>query len=218
MSREPFVFPEWSNALRPAVVLGGVGGLVYMTIIVYFGFSPKATDVGYEPVQPVPYSHRLHAGELGIDCRYCHSTVERTARATLPPTETCMNCHRRIWPKSEKLLAVRRSYVSGMPIRWVRIHKLPQYAYFNHSVHLAKGVGCVECHGRIDRMEQIRQVQPLSMGFCLDCHRRPETHLRPKELVTKMDFRPEGNPYDYGRKMRTKLKVQSKTDCQTCHR
>jgi menaquinone reductase, multiheme cytochrome c subunit len=217
-SRNRFLFPKWTNLLRPGIVIAAVGGLVYVTVIVTFGFSPKTINVGYKPQQPVPFSHRLHAGELGMDCRYCHNTVERTARAAIPPTQTCMNCHASVRTKSEKLTPVFQSYATGMPVEWVRVHDLPDYVYFNHSIHVDRGVPCVACHGRIDTMDEVRQVQPLSMGWCLDCHRAPEKYLRPPALVTKMDWQPDGDQMALGRQLRKTYHINPSTDCITCHR
>ncbi len=213
-----FVFPAWANLLRPAAVIGAVGGLAYAAVVVTFGFSPSATDVGYRPPQPVPFSHALHAGELGLDCRYCHDTVERAAKAAIPPAATCMNCHRRIRVTSEKLLPLRESVATGLPVRWVRVHDLPDYVYFDHSIHVAKGVGCESCHGRVDTMEVVRQVAPLSMGWCLDCHRHPEPNLRPREAITAMGWVPEGDPEEVGRRLREAYRVDPPTDCIACHR
>ena len=190
----------------------------YFAALIYFGASPRTTDVGYAPRQPVPYSHALHAGDLGIDCRYCHSTVEVAARAAVPPTQTCMNCHSRIRAQSAKLIPVRESYATGMPIEWVRVHDLPDYAYFNHSAHVRRGVGCVSCHGRVDKMEVISQVEPLSMGWCLDCHRNPEKHLRPQEYVTKMDWVPPEDQATLGKRLCEANNINPSVDCSTCHR
>ena len=213
-----FVFPRWLNLLRPAVVVGAAGGAVYMVILVTLGFSPKTISAGYQPVQPVPYSHRLHAGELGIDCRYCHNTVERTARASIPPTQTCMNCHAKVRTTSDKLTPVFESYASGEPVHWVRVHDLPDYVYFNHSIHVNRGVPCVACHGRVDTMEEVRQVEPLSMGWCLDCHRAPEKYLRPPDRVTDMTWKPDGDQLELGRRLRKQRNINPPTDCITCHR
>jgi hypothetical protein len=168
----------------------------------------------------VPYSHALHAGELGIDCRYCHNTVEKAAHAAIPPTQTCMNCHAKIRTESPKLEPVRSSYASGMPVEWVRVHDLPDYVYFNHSAHVTRGVGCVECHDRVDTMEVVYQARPLSMGWCLDCHRNPETRLRPKEFVTVMDWEPaEGETRAaLGARLRQEYGLNPSEDCSTCHR
>lgn len=211
-SKHRFVFPQWSNLLRPGIVIAGLGGLIYAAVIVYFGFSPKTTDVGYEPEQPIPYSHALHVGELGLDCRYCHNTVERAARAAIPPAQTCMNCHSMIKTTSPDLKLLRESYDKGVPIRWMRVHDLPDFSYFNHSAHISHGVGCETCHGRVDTMVKVRQAKPLSMGWCLDCHRSPAPNLRPKGAITAMDWvgETEGLMEEYH--------VKTSTDCATCHR
>ena len=163
-SNKIFIFPRWTWVLRPSIPLGVLGGAFYATVIVAFGFSPWATDVGYAPVQPVPYSHALHVGQLGMDCRYCHNTVEFTAAAAIPPTQTCMNCHKTVRATSQRLIPVFESYSTGMPVEWIRVHDLPDFVYFNHSAHVRRGVGCVSCHGRIDTMEVVTQMKPLSMG------------------------------------------------------
>lgn len=218
-NQSPFVFPEWVDRIRPVVALVFLAFLpAYAILFVSFAFSPETTDVGYAPVQPVPYSHALHAGEMGIDCRYCHNTVEIAAHAAVPPTATCMNCHAAVRAKSEKLLEVRKSHASGDPIRWVRVHDLPGYAYFDHSAHVRRGVGCVECHGRVDKMDVVRQVAPLSMGWCLDCHRGPEPRLRPAGLATRMDWKPVEERAALGARLRESLGLHPSTDCSTCHR
>jgi len=215
-----FVFPPWVDELKPLIAAAGVGLPIFLVALVWYGGSPATTDVGYAPQQPVPYSHALHAGELGIDCRYCHNTVEIAAHAAVPPTQTCMNCHTNIRGTSAKLLPVRESSASGMPIPWVRVHDLPDYVYFNHSAHVRRGVGCVECHGRIDGMEVVYQAKKLSMGWCLDCHRNPDAHLRPPEAVTQMDWEPPAgvDRAAYGKTIRERLKLAPSEDCSTCHR
>jgi hypothetical protein len=217
-SRDFFVFPKWTNVLRVAIAASLAGGAVYAAVIVVFGFSPLTTDVGYAPVQPVPYSHAVHVGQLGIDCRYCHITVDRAAAAAIPPTQTCMNCHKTVRTTSDKLIPVQESAATGMPIEWVRVHDLPDYVYFNHSAHVRRGIGCFSCHGRVDTMEVVRQVEPLSMAWCLDCHRSPERHLRPPEKVTTMDWVPEEDQLVIGARLRQDLDINPPTDCTTCHR
>ena len=184
-----FLFPRWTNLVRPAIPVLVVGGLVVASIIVGIGFSPKATAVGYQPAQPVPFSHQQHVGTLGIDCRYCHTSVESAAFAAVPPTQTCMNCHATIRPDSPLLEPVRQSWKTGEPIRWTKVHDVAQYTYFNHSAHVTHGVSCVTCHGRIDQMEVVRQVSPLSMAWCLDCHRNPEPFLRPADQITNLAWK-----------------------------
>jgi hypothetical protein len=214
----PFVFPRWANKTRvlAGAVLGGAP--VYLTFLIWYGASPRTTDVGYQPKQPVPYSHALHAGRLGIDCRYCHNTVEQAAHAAIPATATCMNCHERIWTNSDKLSPVRESAATDKPVEWLKVHDLPDYVYFNHSAHVTRGVGCVTCHGRIDEMEEVHQKEPLSMGWCLDCHRAPEQNLRPPEEVTNMTWKPPSDPIAFGKELREKNHLNPPTDCSTCHR
>lgn len=215
---DKFVFPKWTNWLREASGLAAVGGLVYAVVLITGVFSPGNTAIGYAPVQPVPYSHALHAGTMGIDCRYCHTTVETTARASIPPTATCMNCHATVRTTTATLDPVRHSFESGEPIKWVRIHDLPDFAYFNHAGHVQAGVGCVSCHGRVDRMEVVEQVKPLTMGWCLECHRDPAPNLRPVEFVTDMEWRPEGDARELGNRLMNERGIAPSTDCVTCHR
>ncbi len=215
---ETFVFPKWTNGIRFVAAIAAVVAGGYVATLITFGFSPQATDVGYMPNQPVPYSHALHAGKLGMDCKYCHTTVESSPHASIPPTQTCMNCHANIWPESPKLAAVRDSYAAGTPVAWVRVHDLPDYAYFDHSAHVRRGVGCVSCHGRIDKMEVVYQDQPLSMQWCLDCHRNPERHLRPLDRITDMAWTPSEPQEQLGARLAQQYKINPSQDCSTCHR
>jgi len=209
------IFPRSLNFLpligALAAVLGGAG----LTFAIWYYGSPKNTQVGYAPVQPVPYSHKLHAGELGIDCRYCHANIERSQEAMIPATQTCMGCHAVVKPDSIKLTAIRESWKSGKPMEWTRIHRLPDHAYFDHSVHLANGVGCTSCHGRVDQMEVVRQDQPLSMSWCLDCHRDPGPALRPKDQITNMAWEP---PTDKEVLLARAAEVNPPQHCSGCHR
>lgn len=215
------IFPKWVDSLRPVLGASLLFGLpVFVIVLVWLGGSPKTLQVGYMPDQPVPYSHALHAGELGIDCRYCHNTVENAAHAAIPPTQTCMNCHAKIRTESPKLAPVRASYASGTAVEWVRIHDLPDYVYFNHSAHVTRGIGCVECHDRVDTMEVVYQANPLSMGWCLDCHRNPNSRIRPKEFVTDMDWEPSAGETReaLGTRLRQEYGINPSEDCSTCHR
>ncbi len=221
-SSKPFVFPKWANYALPAFVITVLGAGLYVPTVVGFGFSPKTTDIGYQPVQPVPFSHALHAGELGMDCRYCHNTVERAAFAALPATQTCMNCHTQIKTDSPQLSAIRKSWENNDPVLWTKVHDLPDYSYFNHSAHVNQGVGCASCHGRIDQMEQVFQARELSMSWCLECHRTPEKFLRPRDQVTNMNY--SLSPQEQ-QKVGLELKKQYgirdaayMTSCSTCHR
>jgi menaquinone reductase, multiheme cytochrome c subunit len=218
--RPLLAFPRWANKAALAVLLGVLVVPVYVGALLVYGANPSTLAVGYQPVQPVPYSHALHAGKLGIDCRYCHNTVENGAMAALPPTEVCMNCHTTIFANSPKLAEIRRSYREGTPVRWVKVHDLPDYVYFNHSAHVASGVGCVECHGPINQMEVVRQVQPLNMAWCVECHRNPQPYLRPKDQVTNLDWTPPvaAERVKLGRELKAKYHANPSTDCVTCHR
>ena len=211
-------FPRWTNRIPLLLAVASAAGAAATVFGVWYWFSPEYTDVGYSPVQPVPFSHRLHAGELGMDCRYCHNTVERGAKAAIPATETCMNCHRTIQSKSEKLAPVRSSDATGDPVPWVRVHMLPDYAYFDHSAHLAAGVGCATCHGRIDEMERVRQEKPLSMGWCLDCHRDPTPNLREVSMITSMTWNAADTGYEPSKDPARKLMPTPPTNCSGCHR
>lgn len=211
-------FPPWSKSLRTLIPLLVVGGVGYATVLFAYGASPLTTDVGYMPEQPVPFSHALHSGQMGFDCRYCHTAVENAAHSNVPTTETCMNCHTRIKTKSPKLQPVRDSWATGKPVEWVRVHSLPDFVYFNHSAHVSRGVGCVSCHGQVNDMEQIRQVSRLSMGWCLDCHRAPEANLRPQEHITDMHYQPIEGQAVVGARIKAQNHIAPPQDCSTCHR
>jgi hypothetical protein len=224
-----FVFPRWANFTLPFLVIFVLGGSIYVPVLFGFGASPVTKDAGYAPVQPVPYSHALHVGQLGLDCRYCHTGVEKVAFANIPATQTCMNCHTNIRTDSPKLEPIRNSWATGKPVEWVKVHDLPDFVYFNHSAHVNHGVGCVTCHGQIDRMDVVRQVAPLSMGWCLECHRAPEKFLRPKDQVTNLHWKPEiqGNETLAEAQLRVGLKLKDQyhihdkhymQSCSTCHR
>jgi len=207
------IFPRSLNLLPLVAALAlAVGGGVVTFVVAYY-FSYWNTQVGYAPVQPVPFSHRLHAGQLGMDCRYCHANVERSGEAMIPSTQTCMGCHAVIRPESGALRPVRESWETGAPVEWVRVHNLPDHAYFDHSAHLSAGVGCATCHGRIDQMEVVTLQSPLSMSWCLDCHRNPEPNLRPVSEITNMAYeRSEGEEFEPARY------VLPPENCSGCHR
>jgi len=181
----------------------------------YYG-SPKYTDVGYQPDQPINYSHKFHVGTLGLDCRYCHNYVETSSEANIPPSETCMNCHNNIRKESPDLELLKEKYSQDIPIEWVKVHMLPDYAYFDHSVHLSAGVGCVSCHGRVDQMEKVVQMEPLSMSWCLDCHRNPSEHLRPSNQITNMEWMKPANHDDWVKE--NKNNINPPQSCSACHR
>jgi hypothetical protein len=212
------LFKRWTNKLPLAIVSIVILGLA--GVIGFFSFfgSPRYTDAGYRPQQPVPYSHALHAGQLGMDCRYCHHTIESAAHANLPPTQTCMNCHKLILPESSRLMLVRESWSSGQPIAWTKVHLLPDYVYFNHSAHLKAGIGCFSCHGNVARMAVVSQVEPLSMGWCLECHRLPDSHLRPAAEITSMTWQPGADQARFAAALREEKKLNPPQDCSGCHR
>lgn len=212
------IFPEWTNKLPLILLIVAIGGAVGGVGFFWYYGSPKYTAVGYRPDQPVEYSHKLHAGDLGIDCRYCHYSVEESAIANVPPTQVCMNCHTMVKPESEKLAKVRESYMTGVPIQWVRVNKIGEYAYFDHSIHIDRGVSCISCHGNLAQMEKVEQKEPLSMSFCLDCHRNPAPNLRPVDEVTNMFWEKPDNQEEFATEVINEKNVNPPTDCSGCHR
>jgi hypothetical protein len=194
-----FVFPRWSNTVTLVVLLVLAILPVYAAVLIPYALDPVTLNVNYQPVQPVAYSHALHVGQLGVDCRYCHNTVEQADFAAVPPTETCMNCHRVIWTKSEKLQAVRDSFGAGtgasgikpgQPVPWRMVTTVPDYVYFSHAAHVNSGVGCGECHGGVNHMETVYQAKPMNMAWCVQCHRDSAARIRPRGEVTKLDWMP----------------------------
>jgi hypothetical protein len=211
-------FPRWTNRIPLIVKFAVPLGVASLIGAAWYWFSPKFTDVGYQPLQPVPYSHKLHVGDLGMDCRYCHNTVEAAPHAAVPPTTTCMNCHRIVAADRPSLAGVRESDASGNPIQWYRVHMLPDFVYFDHSAHLAAGVGCESCHGRVDRMKTVYQAEPLSMGWCRRCHENPKPNLRPLDKVTAMGFDPVKAGYNPDADPLRLRKVNPPVFCSGCHR
>jgi len=214
------IFPQSANTLSKVsiiialVVIAGLGGAAFEL----GADSSYATNQGISRTQPVPFSHTHHVGSMGIDCRYCHSTVETSAYANIPPTKTCMNCHSQIWVNSPTLEPVRASYRTDQSIPWVKVHDLPDFVYFNHSIHVKKGVGCETCHGRVDQMALMSQKNNLEMRWCLDCHRHPEQYVRPRKYVTTMGYVPDGDQEEIGRKLVQEYHIQKLETCYTCHR
>jgi Cytochrome c7 and related cytochrome c len=182
--------------------------------------SDYLTRWGVAPEQPVPFSHKHHAGELGIDCRYCHQSVEYAASAGYPPTHTCMSCHSQLWTDADVLAPVRESLANNTPLRWNRVHDLPDYVYFNHSIHIEKGVACEQCHGEVDEMPRIFRAATLEMGWCLDCHRHPERHLRPERAVFAFGWEPPADREELGRELVAKQGIEPRRldACYVCHR
>ena len=229
------IFPRWTNLLPLQLVCGG--GLTAAGVALAFNYyaTPKSLVAGYQPAQPIPFSHRIHVAQIGIDCRYCHSFVDVAGHSNVPAPGTCWNCHQHVQPTSPKLAPLHQSVdptypgYNGRPIEWVRIHKTPDYVYFNHSAHVNRGVGCQSCHGNVNQMEVIAQDQSLSMSWCLACHRNPENFLRPLEEVYNPDYdaaiyltnQPQPGlttPRDLGLKLKQQFKAQPRVTCATCHR
>jgi hypothetical protein len=213
------IFNRSANTLSKVGILGIlllVGGLIGLTMV--FGGSSYVTRAQDYIEQPIQFSHLHHAGDDGVDCRYCHTSVETAAFAGIPPTKTCMNCHSQIWSSAPILEPVRASFREDKPLRWIRVHDLPDFAYFNHSIHIKKGVGCETCHGRVDQMPLMLQQNTLQMSWCLDCHRAPERFVRPRSEVFTMGYRPTMPQSEIGPKLVKEYDIQSKTTCSTCHR
>lgn len=213
------IFHPSTNAISKITIFGAVfivAGI--FTIIGIVVRSPYMTQEGVPREQPVPFSHKHHVDDDGIDCRYCHTSVETSSFAGIPSTDICMNCHSQLWTDSPALAPVRQSYASGQPLQWTRVNSLPEFVYFDHSIHVQKGVGCATCHGPVDEMPLMRRAQPLTMQWCLDCHRNPEKYLRPREEVFNMDWQPPADQTALGKELVQKYHVQSKTSCSTCHR
>jgi hypothetical protein len=213
------LFRPRANAVIRSVFAGGGGFLVFAAwALIVVMRSDFVTGANTNIEQPVQFSHTHHVAGIGIDCRYCHSTVEESAFANIPPIKTCMNCHSQIWATSPFLEPIRASFRTGQAIQWVRVHNLPDFVYFNHSIHVRKGVGCETCHGRIDQMPGIYQARSLQMEWCLDCHRAPERYVRPREAVTTMGYVPAVSQAELGPQLVEQYNIQSMTSCSTCHR
>jgi hypothetical protein len=194
-----------------AIVLGGTALGLYIT-------NPEVLKTGYAPVQPVPYSHKLHAGDLGMDCFYCHYSADKSDYAAVPATQVCMNCHVRVKPQSPRLANLRQSWETGRPVEWVRVHRIPDFAFFNHQAHVTAGVSCVSCHGRVDQMVEVKQVEPMNMAWCLECHRDPARNIRPPEEVTNLAWQPDRDPAEIGREIMQARGINPPQHCSGCHR
>jgi hypothetical protein len=219
------VFPRWSNQLPLKIMIGvGLAGAAVAAGCWYYG-TPKYYRVGYQPMQVASFSHAVHAGRLAIDCRYCHRGVESSWHASFPTAALCMNCHQQALRTDPRLTLVREAAATGAPVPWTQIHRLPDFVYFHHAVHVGRGYSCVECHGAVHRMEEIRQEKPFSMTFCLDCHRNPAAAIRPLNKVTELDWSwshdPRGGtepPRGEASAMARTMKVESLQECSACHR
>lgn len=215
------IFHPSTNTFAKVSIFGAVIFVaILLGLVLAFARSDYTTGVAVVRPQPVQFSHAHHVGGLGIDCRYCHTSVEESSFAGLPPTHTCMSCHSQIWNQSPKLAPVRESYATGEPIAWTRVYDLPDYVYFNHSIHVHKGVGCSECHGAVDTMPLMWKAEPMTMEWCLQCHRQPEAALRPVDQVLNMDYVHPPEQLAIGEQLVEEYHIPTErlTDCYTCHR
>ena len=214
------LFRPGANTFAKASVVAGLllavgGGGILLNI----ERTSYVTNVNVPREQPVMFTHKHHVAGVGLDCRYCHTSVEVSSSAGIPPTETCMGCHSQIWSEAPILEPVRDSWRTGKSIQWNRVHDLPQFVYFNHSIHVTKGsMGCATCHGRVDQMPMVWKENSLLMEWCLDCHRAPEKYIRPRDQVFNMEYKPEGDQAALGAKLVAEYKVRKLTDCSVCHR
>ena len=228
------IFPRWSNLLPLKIAVCAGSAVAGVALAFTYYATPKAQVVGYQPSQPIPFSHKIHVDQLGLDCRYCHSFVEVSGHSNVPTANTCWNCHQHVQRESPKLAPLHRAMdpafpgYDGKPIEWVRIHKSPDYVYFNHSAHVNRGISCQSCHGDVHKMETVWQAENHSMGWCLECHRAPENHLRPLEEVYNFNYgdgdvarysknQAVKTTQDLGLKLKEQFKVKPKETCATCH-
>lgn len=213
------IFHPSTNTISRLTIYGAVIFAGFLSYVLYeVGQSSYYRAQTIPQIQPVPFSHEHHVAQLGIDCRYCHTSVEKSAFAGMPSTQTCMSCHSQIWTNAAMLAPVRESYETGQSIAWTRVNALPEFVYFNHSIHIAKGIGCTTCHGQIGKMALTWRATTLQMTWCLDCHRHPEEYVRPKNEVFNVDYSPPPNQLELGRELVRKYKIVSLTSCETCHR
>ncbi|MCU0255687.1 MAG: cytochrome c family protein [Vicinamibacterales bacterium] len=210
--------PRANQIARASLVVGGAIAVLVGAAAPIVMRSDWVTGANTNITQPVQFSHAHHVGGMGVDCRYCHTSVENAAFANIPPTKTCMNCHSQIWVTSPYLEPVRASFRTGESLQWTRVHNLPDFVYFNHSIHIKKGVGCETCHGRVDQMAGIYQARTLQMEWCLDCHRAPEKYVRPRSEIYTMGYRPATSQAEVGARLVEEYDIQRLTSCSTCHR
>jgi hypothetical protein len=212
------IFHRSTNTIARVSIFGAlfaVAGLLWLMAQVHR--SPWNTDAHVAREQPIQFSHERHVGGNGIDCRYCHTSVEDSSFAGIPPTKTCMNCHSEVFSGAPFLQPVRDSFESGRALEWTRVHDLPDFVFFDHSIHVHKGVGCTTCHGRVDRMPIMWQEHSLQMEWCLDCHSNPERYVRPRNAVFAVDYEPPADQYELGRRLVEEYQIQKLTSCSTCH-
>jgi hypothetical protein len=215
----PQIFHRSTNTLSRVSIFGAAFmGAAGLWLILEINRSPYVTRAFEAREQPVPFSHAHHVGGIGIECRYCHTSVDRSAFAGIPPTKTCMNCHSQIWSQSPTLEPVRASFRTDTSLEWTRVHDLPDFVYFNHSAHVNKGIGCSTCHGRVDLMPLTWQEHSLQMEWCLECHRQPEKYVRPKAEVYNVAYEPPADQLEQGRKLIREYNIHTRVSCSTCHR
>jgi hypothetical protein len=213
------IFHRSTNTISRVSVFGGIGIIVVLVAtLAAINRSSYVTEVGVARSQPVQFSHKHHVSDDGIDCRYCHTSVEESSFAGIPSTKICMNCHTQIWAESPILEPVRESFRTGKSLEWTRVHNLPGFVYFDHSIHVHKGVGCTTCHGRVDQMPLMWRENTLYMEWCLECHRNPERFVRPRDQVFNMDWQPPSDQIVLGQKLVQQYKIESLTSCSVCHR
>jgi hypothetical protein len=215
----PQIFHRSANTIARVSIFGAVffvAGL--LGLFAEVNRSPWVTQVHVAREQPIQFSHERHVAGNGLDCRYCHTSVEESSFAGIPPTKTCMNCHAQIFAASPYLEPIRESFRTDRPIAWTRVHDLPEFVYFNHSIHVNKGVGCTTCHGQVDRMPLMYQEQSLQMEWCVECHRHPERYVRPREAVFRVDYVQPSNQLELGTRLVADYNIQKLTSCSTCHR
>jgi formamidopyrimidine-DNA glycosylase len=213
------IFHRSTNTISRVSLFGGVAVIaVLVATLAAINRSSYVTEAGVARSQPVQFSHKHHVSDDGIDCRYCHTSVEESSFAGIPSTKICMNCHTQIWAESPILEPVRESFRTGKSLQWTRVHNLPGFAYFDHSIHVHKGIGCVTCHGRVDQMPLMWRENTLYMEWCLECHRNPERFVRPREQVFNMDWQPPVDQITLGQKLVQEYKIESLTSCSVCHR
>jgi cytochrome c7-like protein len=213
------IFHPSTNTISRVSIFGGIVFIIALAVALgALNRSSYVSEIGVARAQPVPFSHKHHVTDDGIDCRYCHTSVEKSSFAGVPSTKICMNCHTLIWPDSPVLAPVRESFRTGQSIQWTRVHNLPGFVYFDHSIHINKGIGCSSCHGRVDQMPLMWRVNTLYMDWCLECHRAPEQFVRPREEVFNMEYEPPENQIALGQKLIREYNIRPLTSCSTCHR
>jgi hypothetical protein len=215
----PQIFRRSANTISKVSIFGAAFFVAAVLVLVAaVNRSPWVTGARVARDQPIQFSHERHVAGNGIDCRYCHTSVETSAFAGIPPTKICMNCHAQIFSTSPFLEPIRESFRTDRAIQWTRVHDLPDFVYFNHSIHVHKGIGCATCHGQVDRMPLMWQEQSLQMEWCVNCHRRPEEYVRPRDAVFRMDYEMPSNQLELGRRLVAEYQIQKLTSCSTCHR